>query len=154
MLSHCRFAASLGIELTMESGLTMHLSHRFDLELAESSAYASLFGLMNIFSRGAGGILSDRLHRSFSLRGRLWIHMVLMLLEGILILCFVRSTSFNSTLAAMVLFAIFGQVGQFRKIVGRRFFLNTSNSSMKHFSLSSSRIDVYGHLFWYCSLCR
>lgn len=105
-----RFAASLGIELTVESSATLHLSTRFDLDIADAAAYASLFGLMNIFSRGLGGYISDRMHKSYSLRGRLIIHMIFMFCEGILIFYFIRCSELHETLIAMVIFAIFGQV--------------------------------------------
>jgi nitrate/nitrite transporter NarK len=117
-LSHCpffsfRFSASLGIELTMESSLTFHLSNRFDIPIADAAAYASLFGLMNIFSRGLGGLISDKMHKVYSLRGRLSIHMAFMLIEGVLMICFIQSATMNFTLATMILFAIFGQVRAF-----------------------------------------
>eukprot|EP00934_Nitzschia_sp_Nitz4_P003584 Nitzschia sp. Nitz4//scaffold111_size72815//65253//66356//NITZ4_005801-RA/size72815-processed-gene-0.41-mRNA-1//-1//CDS//3329533213//3574//frame0 len=59
-----QFGATLGIELTMESCATTHLANRFDLPLPRAAAYASLFGIMNIFSRGLGGFLSDELFKN------------------------------------------------------------------------------------------
>lgn len=105
-----RFAASLGIELTMESSLTLHFSNRFDIPIADAAAYASLFGLMNIFSRGLGGVISDKMHKAYFLRGRLSIHMAFMLIEGVLMICFIQCVTVKGTLATMILFAIFGQV--------------------------------------------
>jgi NNP family nitrate/nitrite transporter-like MFS transporter len=105
-----QFAASLGIELTMESNATMHLSKRFDLELSEAAAYASLFGLMNLWSRGLGGWASDKAHEYDSLRGRFALHMFLMLAESILLWVFMHCEEFNITILMMVLFGIFGQV--------------------------------------------
>jgi NNP family nitrate/nitrite transporter-like MFS transporter len=105
-----QFGASLGIELTMESGMTLHLSERFDLTVAHAAALASLFGFMNIFARGLGGLISDRLHQQYSLRGRLMIQMILLFSEGILILLFIRSDTLSHTLTVMVLFAATGQM--------------------------------------------
>jgi NNP family nitrate/nitrite transporter-like MFS transporter len=105
-----QLGASLGIELTMESGMTLHLSERFDLEVAHAAALASLFGLMNIFARGLGGLISDRLHQMYSLRGRLMIQMILLFSEGILILLFIRTDTLSHTLVVMVLFAATGQM--------------------------------------------
>jgi NNP family nitrate/nitrite transporter-like MFS transporter len=105
-----QFGASLGIELTMESGMTLHLSERFDLEVAHAAALASLFGFMNIFARGLGGLISDRLHQMYSLRGRLMIQMILLFSEGILILLFIQTDTLSRTLLVMVLFAATGQM--------------------------------------------
>jgi NNP family nitrate/nitrite transporter-like MFS transporter len=105
-----QFGATLGIELTMESGMTLHLTERFDLEVAHAAALASLFGLMNIFARGLGGLLSDRLHQMYSLRGRLMIQMILLFCEGVFILLFIRSDTLSHTLLVMVLFAATGQM--------------------------------------------
>uniref|UniRef100_A0A7S2YK16 Major facilitator superfamily (MFS) profile domain-containing protein n=1 Tax=Entomoneis paludosa TaxID=265537 RepID=A0A7S2YK16_9STRA len=107
-----QFGASLGIELVMESGMTMHLSERFGIPVARAAGLASLFGLMNIWARGFGGYISDRLHKMFSLRGRLFLQMALLLLEGLLILCFnQQGSSLNMTLFWMVSFAAAGQMG-------------------------------------------
>ena len=97
----------------MESGLTMHLMERFELKASRAAAYASLFGLMNIFSRGLGGFISDKMQQTWSLRGRLLIHMVFMTVEGILIFVFIHSKTLTGSLVTMILFAIFGQVHLF-----------------------------------------
>jgi MFS transporter, NNP family, nitrate/nitrite transporter len=47
----CQFAACMGVELAMDSGLTLHLSTRFDLPTAEAAAYASIFGGASIMRR-------------------------------------------------------------------------------------------------------
>jgi NNP family nitrate/nitrite transporter-like MFS transporter len=97
----------------MESCLTVHLSNRFDIPIADAAAYASLFGLMNIFSRGLGGVVSDKMHKAYLLRGRLSIHMAFMLIEGVSMICYIQRTTVKGTLATMILFAILGQVRAF-----------------------------------------
>ncbi|CAB9527690.1 affinity nitrate transporter 2 [Seminavis robusta] len=105
-----QFGAGLGIELTMESGISVHLAERFHLSLSQASSLASLFGLMNIFARGLGGWISDQMHQRYSLRGRLVIQWVFMVLEGGMIFVFCRTTTLQSTLVAMVVFAMLGQM--------------------------------------------
>lgn len=105
-----QFGAGLGIELTMEGGISLHLMQRFELDMTAASAYASIFGLMNIFARGVGGLLSDRLYRRYSLQGRLWSNMILILLEGILVLQFIRAKELRSAVFAMAAFAAAGQM--------------------------------------------
>jgi NNP family nitrate/nitrite transporter-like MFS transporter len=105
-----RFAAGLGIELTMEAGIALHLTERFDLSVTHASALASLFGVMNIFTRGFGGWFSDKMYKHYSLRGRLGIHWLFMLLEGVFIFLFCKTTILFPTLLAMITFASFGQM--------------------------------------------
>ena len=105
-----QFGACLGIELTMESGLTAHLSNRFDLDLSDAASFATLFGLCNIVTRGFGGWCSDWMQRKYSLRGRLLIHMVLLMVEGVCILAFAHATSLSSTLVWLMIFASTGQM--------------------------------------------
>ena len=106
-----QFGAQLGVELVCESGLTMHLASRFELSSSHAAAVASLFGLMNLWARACGGFASDRLHRAFTLKGRLYLQMILLLLEGGLILLFSRpENSLQSTILWMVAFAAAGQM--------------------------------------------
>eukprot|EP00527_Entomoneis_sp_CCMP2396_P001916 CAMPEP_0198153484 /NCGR_PEP_ID=MMETSP1443-20131203/64365_1 /TAXON_ID=186043 /ORGANISM="Entomoneis sp., Strain CCMP2396" /LENGTH=530 /DNA_ID=CAMNT_0043819831 /DNA_START=295 /DNA_END=1884 /DNA_ORIENTATION=+ len=106
-----QFGASLGVELVCESGLAMHLSERFDMSTNRAAGLASLFGFMNIWSRGCGGYISDRLHQKFSLKGRFSFQMILLLLEGILLLGFIRpNNSLTTTIIWMVAFAATGQM--------------------------------------------
>jgi len=107
-----QFGAQLGIELVMESSLTGHLANRFDLSLSTAAGLASMYGMMNLFARGLGGFLSDRVHKQFSLRGRLFLQMVLLFIEGTLILGFIRpGNSLQITVLWMVVFASCGQMG-------------------------------------------
>jgi MFS transporter, NNP family, nitrate/nitrite transporter len=134
----CQFAACMGVELAMDSGLALHLSARFNLSTAEAAAYASLFGgpyqcrfashaiLLcrhltsvfarseriigtNLFARGLGGMLSDHLHARFSLKGRLWFQFGLLFTEGLWIYCFIECRRLSSTLAVLVALAVTGQ---------------------------------------------
>lgn len=105
-----QFGCSLGIELTMESGISLHLAERFDLELSQASAYGSLFGLMNLFARALGGYISDRAMKQHSLRGRLTMHMLFIFCEGVLILGFIHSKGLALALCFMMAFAALGQM--------------------------------------------
>ncbi|KAL4420578.1 hypothetical protein ABPG75_010234 [Micractinium tetrahymenae] len=67
------YGFSFGIELTMNNVLSNYIYDQFDTSLTAAGALASLFGLCNIFSRPAGGMLSDLAARRFGMRGRLWV---------------------------------------------------------------------------------
>lgn len=48
---------------------------------------ASLYGLMNLFARSLGGMLSDWSNKKFGMRGRLWSAWIVQTLEGVLCMC-------------------------------------------------------------------
>merc|ERR1712060_295648 len=47
-----------------------------------SGLFASFFGLMNIFARSLGGILSDWSNKKYGMRGRLWSTWIIQTIEG------------------------------------------------------------------------
>ena len=47
-----------------------------------SGVLASCFGLMNIFARSWGGIISDAMNAKFGMRGRIWAMWVVQVVEG------------------------------------------------------------------------
>lgn len=64
---------------------------------------------MNLFARGLGGFVSDRLNLMYGLRGRLWWQTILLLLEGSVILVFAHTTTLGGSIAAMCVFSLFTQ---------------------------------------------
>lgn len=77
-----------------------------------AAVIASLFGWMNLFSRFAGGKLSDILNMSHGMRGRLWLQSFCLLLEGALIVVFANMTSLGAAIAVMCIFSIFVQAAE------------------------------------------
>ena len=70
----------------------------------------ALFGLMNIFSRASGGIISDIIAVPFGMRGRLWVLWSIQTLGGIF--CIAMSYvdhDQTATIIVMVIFSIFCQ---------------------------------------------
>lgn len=90
------YGACFGTELVMNNVLALHFYTNFGLSLQAAGTAASLFGLMNLFARSLGGILSDFLSTKFALRGRIWAMFITIFLEGCAMFCF----SFCSTLGA------------------------------------------------------
>ncbi|KAL4436328.1 hypothetical protein ABPG77_009890 [Micractinium sp. CCAP 211/92] len=67
------YGFSFGMELTMNNVLSQYLYDQFNTNLTAAGALASLFGFCNLFSRPAGGLLSDLAARRLGMRGRLWV---------------------------------------------------------------------------------
>ena len=58
------------MELTVDNFAALYYTDNFHLSLQMAGLVASLFGMMNLFARALGGIVSDRCNRRWGLRGR------------------------------------------------------------------------------------
>merc|ERR1712176_70366 len=71
-----------GVELTMTNvaALYFHSYHGASPQIA--GVLASCFGLMNIFARSSGGIISDMANAKHGMRGRIWSMWIVQVIEG------------------------------------------------------------------------
>ena len=60
-----QYACCFGVEITMNNAAALYFSEMFDLSTEKAAATASIFGWMNIFARGLGGYLSDKMNSKF-----------------------------------------------------------------------------------------
>jgi NNP family nitrate/nitrite transporter-like MFS transporter len=89
--------------------LTKFLQDVFGQSTASAAAIASIFGWMNLFARGLGGVLSDTFNESMGMRGRLIAQAVLLILEGIMVLVFARTDTLAGAVIVLVFFSLFVQ---------------------------------------------
>ncbi|KAL3908912.1 MAG: hypothetical protein SGARI_002848, partial [Bacillariaceae sp.] len=87
-------------------------STRFDLSRESAAAIASLFGWMNLFARGAGGLFSDIANFKYGLTGRIYTQAVLLLFEGIFVIVFSMTHTLAAAIVVMVLFSFFVQASE------------------------------------------
>ncbi|MDP9173246.1 MAG: MFS transporter [Planctomycetota bacterium] len=105
------YGACFGTELTIDNIAALYFTDYFHMTLAAAGITASLFGLMNIFGRAAGGIIGDRMGAAAGLRGRVnWLFAVIML-EGLLLMLFSRMSALAPAIIALVAFSLFVQMG-------------------------------------------
>lgn len=72
---------------------------------------AAAFGLMNLFGRALGGIISDKVASKYGLSSRVqWLFLV-MLFEGLLLILFSRMTHLTPMLLSLIGFSLFVQMG-------------------------------------------
>jgi len=78
------YGMCFGIELTMNNIAALYFMDYHGLSPGVAGAFASAFGMMNLFARSLGGILSDVCNKKWGLRGRLWSTWIIQTLEGFL----------------------------------------------------------------------
>jgi MFS transporter, NNP family, nitrate/nitrite transporter len=101
------YGACFGVELFVHNIAASYYVDRFALDLQSAGIAAGSFGLLALFARALGGILSDRVARTRGLDARTWLLCALMLGEGLGLLWFSRSNSVALAVAAMITFGLF-----------------------------------------------
>jgi NNP family nitrate/nitrite transporter-like MFS transporter len=101
------YAACFGIEITVDNVATLYFVDTFDMGLMEAGLIAGSFGLMNLFARSLGGIVSDRVSNKFGLKGRVTVLGILLFLEGAGIMFFSSMDTLTWCIASMLVFAMF-----------------------------------------------
>lgn len=106
-----QYACCFGVELTLDNAAALYFSEKFGLSTESAAAIASVFGFLNIFSRGLGGYFSDVAMAKFGMRGRLWIQAMVLLLNGLSIFAFAHSNNLGVAIFVLVIFSLFCQAG-------------------------------------------
>jgi NNP family nitrate/nitrite transporter-like MFS transporter len=108
-----QYATCFGIELTINNFAVSYYVDSFGKSLETASLVGSLFGMMNLFARAMGGIISDfvnknltALNKGHPLRARIVAHSVILIYEGLMLLAFSRCTTFGAAVGVMVLFSL------------------------------------------------
>jgi NNP family nitrate/nitrite transporter-like MFS transporter len=109
-----QYACCFGVELAVDAALTIFFFHRKNFNLTEKNAglIASLFGLMNVFSRASGGFLSDYANEKMGMRGRLLVQFLVLFFEGLFLFIFNYTVNnLTEAIIILILFSYFTQAG-------------------------------------------
>ena len=104
------YAASFGIELTIDNFAALYYTDYFHLSLAKAGLVASSFGLMNLFARALGGIASDRCSRRWGLQGRALLLGCTIFTEGLAMMLFSRMRSLPFAIGCMMFTGLFVKI--------------------------------------------
>jgi MFS transporter, NNP family, nitrate/nitrite transporter len=96
-----------GIELVVDNVITYYLYDQFRLNPVVAGAMGSIFGMMNIFSRGSGGMISDLAARYYGMRGRLWALWIIQTLGGVFCILLGITPVYSSLTVTMIVLVIF-----------------------------------------------
>jgi NNP family nitrate/nitrite transporter-like MFS transporter len=101
------YGACFGVEITVDNVAATFFIDQFGTSLIMAGALAGIFGGMNIFARALGGYVSDKVGKSYGLRGKGLLLGALLILEGTGITLFAQSNTLASAIFAMLFFALF-----------------------------------------------
>ena len=101
------YACSFGMELTVDNIAALYFADSFHLTLTAAGLVAASFGMMNLFARALGGVVSDRWNRRWGLRGRTNLLGCTILAEGLGLMMFSRMRQLPLAIAAMLLAGLF-----------------------------------------------
>ena len=85
----------------------MYYVDRFGLDLKTAGLYVGTFGLLALFARALGGLVSDRIARTKGLDGRTATLFILILAEGLGLMTFAKMDTASTALLAMLVFGLF-----------------------------------------------
>jgi NNP family nitrate/nitrite transporter-like MFS transporter len=106
LLAAC-YGASFGVELFVHSIAVSYYFNHYQLSLEKAGLAVGAFGLLALFARALGGLLSDRIARTKGLDGRTRLLFGLMMGEGVFLLVFSQAGTAAVAVAVMIVFGLF-----------------------------------------------
>ncbi len=101
------YAACFGVELTIHNLAAVYFVDHFSLSLTTAGVYVGCFGLLALFARALGGIVSDRLAHRRGLEARVTLLFALILAEGLGLISFAQMPTAGFALIALLIFGLF-----------------------------------------------
>lgn len=101
------YAACFGMELTIDNIAALYFVDYFKLSMQSAGIAAGAFGMMNLFARALGGIVSDRCYLRWGLRGRTMLLGCTIGLEGLALLSFSQARWLPLAIGCMLLTGLF-----------------------------------------------
>ncbi len=106
LLGAC-YGASFGVELFVHSIAATYYFNRYQLSLEDAGLAVGAFGLLALFARALGGLLSDRIAQTKGLDGRTWLLFGLMIGEGVFLIAFSQAGAVGMAVSMMLVFGLF-----------------------------------------------
>merc|ERR1719261_1608868 len=110
-----QYSACFGTELVMNAQLATHFRVYFEMEAGSASVLAGCFGLMNLFARSLGGVLSDFMFAKFGFPGRIWAQFIAEFFEAIFLFAFGsidNQQPWYVALMVLICFSLFVQMAE------------------------------------------
>ena len=106
LLAAC-YGASFGVELFVHSIAVTYFVGRYTMDVESAGFAVGAFGLLALFARALGGILSDKIALTKGLDGRTWLLFGLMLGEGVFLIVFSQASGVVLAISMLLVFGLF-----------------------------------------------
>lgn len=101
------YAACFGIEIFIHNIIALYFVNNFQFGLKEAGMAAGIFGLLALFARALGGIISDKVAIRKGLDGRTKVLFGMILMEGLFLILFSQMNTAVLAIMTMTVFALF-----------------------------------------------
>jgi len=101
------YGCCFGMELTIDNIAALYFADYFHLALTAAGIVAASFGMMNLFARALGGIVSDRCNKQWGLKGRVLLLGCTLCCEGLGLMLFSRMRVLPLAIGSMMLAGLF-----------------------------------------------
>ncbi len=106
LLAAC-YGASFGVELFVHANAVTYYFNRYSMTVENAGLAVGAFGLLALFARAVGGLISDRVAKVGGLDARTWLLFGMMIGEGIFLIAFSQATTVVMAISAMLAFGLF-----------------------------------------------
>jgi len=100
------YAACFGVEITVDNFAPIFFTDSFGASIAVAGLVAGIFGWINIFARPLGGIVADKIGKTWGFDGKTLLLAVLLLIEGIGLIWFAKSGNIGMAIFMMFVFGL------------------------------------------------
>ena len=106
VLAAC-YGASFGVELFVHSIAVTYFFNRYQMTVETAGFAVGAFGLLALFARALGGLISDKLALTKGLDGRTWLLFALMIGEGVFLIGFSQAAGVVMAISMLLVFGLF-----------------------------------------------
>jgi MFS transporter, NNP family, nitrate/nitrite transporter len=107
-----QYGACFGVDIAMNNAVALYFTEEFGQSTESAAALASIFGWLNLFARGLGGVMSDWSHARMGMRGRIILNTALLFAEGSMVLVFAQTHTLAIAVFTLVIFSFFTQAAK------------------------------------------
>ncbi len=100
------YAACFGVEITVDNFAPIFFTDSFGATMAIAGLVAGIFGWINIFARPLGGIVADKIGKTWGFDGKTLLLSILLLIEGIGLIWFAKSGNIGMSIFMMFIFGL------------------------------------------------